>query len=87
MTIHSNVYYIHNIGEKIETIEVDHKILDYPIIIFKKRAYIPINEDTDNKIILDNKIVEENNLKMYNLNNTEANTSNFIEPHKRIKTK
>ena len=62
MTIHSNVYHIYNLGEKIETIEVDHKISDHPILIFKKRICISLNEDTDNKIILDNKIVKENNL-------------------------
>jgi len=87
MTIYSNIYHIHNLGEKIETIEVDHKISDNPILIFKKRARIPLNEDNNNKIIMDNKIVEENNLKICNLINTEANTSNFINPHKKIKTK
>ena len=62
MTIHSNVYHIHNLDEKIEAIEVEHKISDLPILIFKKRTCIPLNEETDNKIILDNKIVKENNL-------------------------
>ena len=81
MTIHLNVYHIHNLGEKIETIEVDHKISDHPILIFKKRACIPLNEETNNKIIPDNKIVEENNLKICNIINIEA--SNFINPYKK----
>ena len=36
MSIHSNIYHTHNLGEKIETIQVDHKISDHPILIFKK---------------------------------------------------
>ena len=47
MTIHANVYHTYNIGEKIETIQVDHKISDHPILIFKKRVKIPINETID----------------------------------------
>ena len=81
MAILSYVYHIHNLGEKIKTIEVDHKISDHPILIFKKRTCIPLNEDIDNKIILDNKIVEENNLKICNIINIEA--SNFINPYKK----
>ena len=76
-----------NLAEKIEVIEVDQKISGHPILIFKKRKCIPLNKDSDNKIIIDNKIVEENNLKLYNLINIKENTPNFIEPHKRIKTK
>ena len=87
MTVHSNVYHVYNIGEKIETIEIDHKISDHPILIFKKRINLPLKEDTENKIILDNKTVEENNLKIYNLINTHINETKSIEPHKTIKIK
>ena len=82
MTIHSNVYHTYNIGEKIETIQVDHKISDHQILIFKKRVKIPINETIDNQIILDNNVLEENNLKIYNLINTNISTTKFNEPHK-----
>ena len=84
--IHSRIYHIFNLGEIIDTIHVDHKISDHPILIFRKRINIPLKDNSEYKTIIDNKRTEENNIKIYNLITTDTKTTNFIEPHKIIKT-
>jgi len=54
MEVHSNANHIYNLGNKIETIGIDHKISEHPLIIFKKRINISLKDDIENKIILDN---------------------------------
>ena len=87
MSIHSNVYHTHNLGEKIETIQVDHKISDHSILIFKKRLNIPLLENNETIKILDNQAIEENNLNIHKLVNTEVTTTTFINPNKKINNK
>ena len=87
MAIHSNVYHTYNLGEKIETIQVDHKISDHPILIFKKRLNIPLIENNETIKILDNKAIEENNLNIHKLVNTEVTSTTFINPNKTINPK
>ena len=41
-------------------------------------------ERTNNKIILNNKIIKKNNMKIYNLKNTTENLAILKEPHKAI---
>ena len=86
MSIHSNIYHIHNLGEKIETIQVDHKKSDHPILIFKNKINLPLLENNETIKILDNKKIEENNLNIHKLVNTEATTTTFINPNKTINT-
>ena len=72
MAIYSNVYHTYNLGEKIETIQVDHKISDHPILIFKKRLNIPLIENNETIKILDNNIIKENSLNKPKLNYISA---------------
>ena len=79
-----NIYHLKSTGTQIKKIDINHKISEYPIIIFRKALNVALLNEKQFRTILDNNIIKRNNEILKIILNNKTQTPIFINPNKTI---